>query len=133
MELIKRVSSLNKVVFKLRVSGMITPATTAKVKAELNRFRIYSPVALAVVINSAGGSASQSNLIRQELLAFAEKKNIKVYCFVEDFATSGAYLVVSAGNEVYSLKSSLVGAVGASFTFFDVKSLAKDYGITRRQ
>ena len=80
-----------------------------------------------------GGSASQSNLIRQELLAFAEKKNIKVYCFVEDFATSGAYLVVSAGNEVYSLKSSLVGAVGASFTFFDVKSLAKDYGITRRQ
>ena len=84
MEALNRVKDLTKAVFKVRINGLITPATTEKLKKELKQIRLHTPV-----INSQGGSASQSNIIREELLAYAEKKGIKLYCFAEDFAASG--------------------------------------------
>ena len=133
MEALNRVKDLTKAVFKVRINGLITPATTEKLKKELKQIRLHTPVALAAVINSQGGSASQSNIIREELLAYAEKKGIKLYCFAEDFAASGGYLILSAGNEVYSAQGSLLGCIGAGFNFFEVKQLADSYGIKRRQ
>ena len=123
---------LNKVVFKLRISGPIMESTATKIRQDLSRLRVYSPVALAVVINSTGGSAAQSNIIREEIQSYAARKKIKVHCFAEDIATSGAYLVLTAGSEVYSSGSSLLGWLGSGVNFFELKDLAESYGIKRR-
>ncbi len=133
MEALKRVKELNRAVFKLSISGPITPMTTMKIKNDLERFRIYTPVALAVVINSGGGSAAQSNIIKEELQYFAAKKHISIHCFAEDIALSGAYLILTSGSEVYSSESSLLGCIGSRMTIFEVKALAESYGIKRRQ
>ena len=133
MDLLKRLNQSRNAIFKLKVSGLITPSTTEKLKKELNKFRIHNPVALAVVINSMGGSAAQSSLIREELLSFASKRHIKIYCFAEDFAASGAYLILTAGSELFTAQSSLLGCIGSNFNFFDMSELASSYGVKRRQ
>jgi ClpP class serine protease len=133
MELLKRLKDANKAVFKIRLSGMITTSTTENVKKLLHQYRFHTPVALAVVINSNGGSATQCNIIRQEILSYAETKKIKVYSFVEDYATSGGYLILTSGSEIYSARGSLLGNIGANFWFFELKELAESYGIKRRQ
>lgn len=133
MERLSQAKSLLGAVFKLKITGQITNESTEKLKKQLNQIKMHSPVALAVVINSMGGSASQSNLMREELLSYVNRKKIKLYCFAEEYAGSGGYLILSAGNEVYSARSSLIGCIGARFNFFDVSELASSYGIKRRK
>jgi len=120
-------------VLKLRISGPITPTVLVEVKHLLKTSSFYSPQALAVIVNSHGGSAAQSNLIRKELQSFSLKHNIRTLTFAEDYAASGAYLILSAGHEVFSASSSLVGCIGASVNLFEFKDLAESYGIKRRQ
>lgn len=128
-----KLKSLRNIVLKVRISGPITSKVLNEVKYLLDSQYLYSPQALAIIVNSQGGSAVQSNLIRKEIQAFSSKHNIKTYTFAEDYAVSGAYLILSAGNEVYSASSSLVGCIGASVNLFEFKELAEYYGIKRRQ
>lgn len=128
-----KLKSLRNIVLKLRISGPITPKVQNEVKILLNSRYFSSPQALAVIVNSQGGSAVQSNLIRKEIQEFSSKHNIKTYTFAEDYAVSGAYLILSAGNEVYSASSSLVGCIGSSVNLFEFKELAENYGVKRRQ
>lgn len=132
MEVLKRLTDLNKVVFKLKITGPITNHMTEKVIKSLKGNILYNPVALAVVVNSMGGSATQSNLIRSEIEAYAAKAKIPVYCFAEDFATAGSYLILSSGTKIYCSEASLMGSIGARFNFFDLKDAAENYGIKRR-
>ncbi|CAG9322796.1 unnamed protein product [Blepharisma stoltei] len=132
MEAIKKITDLRKAVFKIRISGAITGKTLDKLNKELQTQSWRSPVALAVVVNSPGGSAAQSSLIRQRLLAFSKHHHIPIYAFAEDLAASGGYYVMSAGNELYATPGSIIGSIGAIFNLFGIKGLAAKYGIERR-
>ncbi len=88
--------------------------------------------AVALVINSPGGSAVQSALIHRRVRALADEHSIPVYAFCEDVAASGGYWLACAGDEIYADESSIVGSIGviaAGFGF--VEALAK-LGIERR-
>lgn len=88
--------------------------------------------AVALVINSPGGSAVQSALIHARIRALAEEKKIPVFTFCEDVAASGGYWLACAGDEIYADSSSIVGSIGviaASFGFVDA---IKKLGVERR-
>lgn len=132
MDAIKRFSDLRNAVFKIRVSGVITGKTLAQLNRDLSKKSLRHPVALAVVVNSPGGSAVQSSLIRQRIITYGKHHNIPVYAFAEDVAASGGYYVMTAASELYTTPGSLIGSIGARFSLFGLKGLAAKYGIERR-
>ncbi|RUT97236.1 S49 family peptidase, partial [Mesorhizobium sp. M7A.T.Ca.TU.009.01.3.2] len=76
--------------------------------------------AVAISINSPGGSPVQSRLIFKRIRDLATEKNKKVLVFVEDVAASGGYMIAVAGDEIFADPSSIVGSIGvvsASFGF----------------
>jgi signal peptide peptidase SppA len=88
--------------------------------------------AVALVVNSPGGSAVQSALIHSRIRALAVEHKLPVYVFCEDVAASGGYWLACAGDEIYADDSSIVGSIGviaAGFGF--VEAIAK-LGIERR-
>jgi signal peptide peptidase SppA len=88
--------------------------------------------AVALVINSPGGSPAQSALVHDRIRALAEEKNVAVFAFVEDAAASGGYWIACAADEIYALSSSIVGSIGVvSSGFGFVEAIAK-LGIERR-
>ncbi|MBN9072150.1 MAG: S49 family peptidase [Rhizobiales bacterium] len=74
-------------------------------------FSIDAP-AVAVLINSPGGSPVQSRLIFKRIRDLAEEKNRTVLVFVEDVAASGGYMIALAGDEIFADPSSIVGSIG---------------------
>src|SRR5262249_61976332 len=62
-------------------------------------FGIRNARAVALAINSPGGSAVQSHLIFQRIRALAEEKKLPVIAFVEDVAASGGYMIACAAGE----------------------------------
>ena len=95
-------------------------------------FSVKRAPAVAIVINSPGGSPVQSNLIFKRIRQLADEKQKKVFVFVEDVAASGGYFIAVAGDEIIADPSSIVGSIGvvsASFGF--VEAIGK-LGIERR-
>ena len=88
--------------------------------------------AVAIQINSPGGSAVQSVLIFRRIRALAEEKNLKVYVFAEDVAASGGYLLALAGDEIYADASSIIGSIGVVTATFGLNELINKIGIERR-
>jgi serine protease SohB len=68
--------------------------------------------AIALVINSPGGSAVQSHLIYQRIRQMAAEKKVPVIAFVEDVAASGGYMIACAAEEIVADASSIVGSIG---------------------
>ncbi len=66
------------------------------------------------------------------LTTLCKSQNIKLYTFADNFALSGGYWMLCAGDEVYSYKSSLVGSIGALITLIDVKEFIDKRGIERQ-
>ena len=90
------------------------------------------PAAVALVINSPGGSAVQSSLIAARIRRLAEKKNIPVHAFVEDVAASGGYLLACAADQIWVDESSIVGSIGVIFASFGFPELLAKQGVERR-
>lgn len=90
------------------------------------------PDAVAISINSPGGSPSQSSLISSRIRRLAEEKEIKVYAFVEDVAASGGYYIASAADEIWVDRHSIVGSIGVISAGFGLHELIERYGIERR-
>lgn len=88
--------------------------------------------AVAIAINSPGGSAVQSRLIYRRIKDLAEEKNKKVLVFVEDAAASGGYMIACAGDEIFADPSSIVGSIGVVSSSFGFPELLKKIGIERR-
>ena len=109
------------------VIGFSTPLrpglTLAGVARTLDRaFNMRNAKAVALLINSPGGSAVQSHLIYQRIRALAAEKNLRVFAAVEDVAASGGYMLACAADEIVGDPSSIVGSIGvigASFGFTD--------------
>jgi signal peptide peptidase SppA len=88
--------------------------------------------AVAIQINSPGGSAVQSMLIYKRIRDLADEKGLPVYVFVEDVAASGGYLIALAGDEIYVDASSIVGSIGVVASSFGFDKAMKRLGISRR-
>ncbi len=88
--------------------------------------------AVAISINSPGGSPVQSRLIFKRIRDLAAEKNKKVLVFVEDVAASGGYMIAVAGDEIIADPSSIVGSIGVVSASFGFPELLKKIGVERR-
>jgi signal peptide peptidase SppA len=108
----------------LSMTGLAEPIARA--------FRVPDLAAVALVINSPGGSPVQSALIERRIRAMAAEKNIPVIAFAEDVAASGGYWLALAADEIYAQDASIVGSIGVVSAGFGFPDLLKRFGIERR-
>ena len=95
-------------------------------------FSIKKAIAVAISINSPGGSPVQSHLIHDFIRYQAKKNKKKVIVFAEDVAASGGYLIACSGDEIYANQSSIVGSIGVIYSSFGFKDLIEKIGVQRR-
>lgn len=95
-------------------------------------FRKGKPVAVALVINSPGGSPAQSSLIAARVRRLADEKGIRVFAFVEDVAASGGYWLACAADEIWVDATSIVGSIGVIYAGFGFQGLIEKHGVERR-
>src|ERR1700710_1110028 len=119
------------------VMGAVTPLrpgmTLAGVARMLERaFAMKNAKAVAVVINSPGGSPVQSRQIYLRIRQLAAEKNLPVLVFVEDVAASGGYMIACAGDEIFCDPSSILGSIGVVGGSFGFQELIKKVGVERR-
>lgn len=124
----------------IRLSGMIglaTPLrpgiTMAGVARQIDRaFDTKRARAVALSINSPGGSPVQSHLIFRRIRQRAEEKKLPVFAFVEDVGASGGYMLACAGDEIVCDVSSVVGSIGVVGATFGLDKAIAKLGIERR-
>jgi serine protease SohB len=119
------------------VIGFSTPLkpglTLASVARALDRaFAMRNIRAVALSINSPGGSAVQSHLIFKRIRALADEKQVPVVAFVEDVAASGGYMIACAADEIVCDLSSIVGSIGVVGGSFGFDKLIQKIGVERR-
>jgi len=119
------------------VIGAVTPLrpgmTLAGVARVLERaFSVRNAKAVALVINSPGGSPVQSRQIYLRIKQLAAEKKLPVLVFVEDVAASGGYMIACAGDEIFCDPSSILGSIGVVGGSFGFQEAIKRLGIERR-
>ena len=115
------------------IGGLRNGITLTSIEDLLEKaFKIKKSAAVAIIINSPGGSPVQSSLIYKRIKKLAKKNKTKVIFFVEDVAASGGYYIACAGDEIYVDENSIVGSIGVIYTSFGFDKLIKKYGIERR-
>lgn len=95
-------------------------------------FRLPRAKAVAIVVNSPGGSPVQAALIAQRLRELSEEKSLPVYAFCEDVAASGGYWIACAGDKIYAHENSVVGSIGVVSAGFGFPGLLEKLGVERR-
>lgn len=95
-------------------------------------FAIKSAPAVAIIVNSPGGSPVQSRLISKRIRDLADEHNKPVLVFVEDAAASGGYFIAVAGDEIIADPSSIVGSIGVIMAGFGFVGTLEKLGIERR-
>ena len=95
-------------------------------------FAVRNAAAVALAINSPGGSPVQSHLIFQRIRELAKEKNRRVIAFVEDAAASGGYMLACAADEIIADPSSIVGSIGVVGGSFGFDKLLGKIGVERR-
>lgn len=95
-------------------------------------FRKGKPRAVALVINSPGGSPVQSSLIAARIRRLADEHEIPVHAFVEDVAASGGYWLAAAADHIWLDASSITGSIGVISASFGFDKLMAHHGIDRR-
>jgi len=98
----------------------------------LRAFEMKKVKAVALNINSPGGSPVQSELIYNYIRELSAEKKIPVYTFAQDVAASGGYWLLLAGDEIYAHNSSIIGSIGVIFSSFGFVDLIKKIGVDRR-
>ncbi|HJN23058.1 MAG TPA: S49 family peptidase [Rhodospirillales bacterium] len=94
------------------------------------KFRHLKAVALA--INSPGGSVAQTALIAKRIRSLADEKEVPVFAFAEDVAASGGYWLACASDEIYADENSIIGSIGVVSGGFGLAGLIKRIGVERR-
>ncbi len=124
----------------VRLTGIIgfsTPLrpglSLASVARTLDRaFAMRRASAVALVINSPGGSPVQSHLIFRRIRELAAEHKRQVIAFVEDAGASGGYMIACAGDEIIADPHSIVGSIGVVGGSFGFDKLIAKVGIERR-
>ncbi|MEX0759022.1 MAG: S49 family peptidase [Tistlia sp.] len=124
----------------LRLDGGIGPGGTLRRALNIKSLagpieRAFQPrrlAAVALVVNSPGGSAAQSALIARRIRQLADEKQVPVFAFVEDVAASGGYWLACAADEIYADEASIVGSIGVIYAGFGFVELLDKLGVERR-
>lgn len=124
----------------VRLSGVIglsTPLKPGLTLASVARlldaaFKPRKAKAVAIVINSPGGSAVQSHLIYSRIRQLADERGLPVIVFIEDVGASGGYMIACAADEIVCDPSSIVGSIGVIGATFGFEKALKKLGIERR-
>ncbi len=117
--------------------GAVTPLRPSMTLAGLARtleraFSVRNAKAVALLINSPGGSPVQSRQIYLRIRQLATEKKLPVLVFVEDVAASGGYMIACAGDEIFCDPSSILGSIGVVGGSFGLQELIKKVGVERR-
>lgn len=122
----------------VRLQGTIGPsgrgALNDRALAQLleRAFRRGKPAAVALEVNSPGGSPVQSSLIGARIRRLAEETEVPVHAFVEDVAASGGYWIASAADQIWADDSSILGSIGVISAGFGAHMFLQKQGIERR-
>jgi len=122
----------------VRLTGMIgtggrSTLNDAAVAPLLEKaFRRGKPAAVALEINSPGGSPVQSSLIGARIRRLSEETDVPVVAFIEDVAASGGYWLASAADEIWADANSIVGSIGVISAGFGAHVLLARQGVERR-
>ncbi len=95
-------------------------------------FRKGKPKAVAIALNSPGGSPVQSSLIGARIRRLSEECDVPVYAFCEDVAASGGYWLACAADKIYVDDSSIIGSIGVISASFGFHELMQKQGVERR-
>ncbi|KAA1178242.1 S49 family peptidase [Rhizobium tropici] len=137
----KRFRKERVIVPVVRLSGVISSGggplrqslNLAGVSQALEKaFDVKTAPAVAIIVNSPGGSPVQSRMIYNRIRDLATEKNKKVLVFVEDVAASGGYMIALAGDEIFADATSIVGSIGVVSGGFGFPDLLKKIGVERR-
>ena len=129
-----------KIIAHIKLNGVIGNAGKFKQGIDFSgqedviekAFSLKKAKAVAITINSPGGSPVQSHLIYRFIRSQAKKNKKKVIVFAEDVAASGGYLIACAGDEIYANSSSIIGSIGVIYSSFGFTDLIKKIGVERR-
>ena len=129
-----------KIIAHIKLNGVIGNAGKFKQGIDFSgqeeiiekAFSLKKAKAIAISINSPGGSPVQSHLIYKFIRDKAKKNKKKVIVFAEDVAASGGYLIACAGDEIYANSSSIIGSIGVIYSSFGFTELIKKIGVERR-
>jgi signal peptide peptidase SppA len=95
-------------------------------------FAVSAAPAVAIVLNSPGGSPVQSHLIYKRIRSLAAEKEKRVIVFVEDVCASGGYMIACAGDEIVVDPASIVGSIGVVTAGFGFVEAMRKLGVERR-
>lgn len=122
----------------IRLEGVIGSGPSKRIGDESMRpvleraFRKGKPVAIALEINSPGGSPVQSSLVAARIRRMAEKAGLPVHAFVEDVAASGGYWLAATADDIWVDESSVIGSIGVIHAGFGAHGFIERQGFERR-
>ena len=127
-------------VSSIPLSGIISPNMGRRKGLNLHEldkvieqaFSVKNLKAVALQINSPGGSPVQSEMISRRIRELSDKKNVPVLAFVEDVAASGGYWLACAADEIFASKASIIGSIGVVSSGFGFDRAIDKIGIDRR-
>jgi signal peptide peptidase SppA len=130
------------VVAAVKLHGVITPTPSPVGRGVINLAALESVLtrafdcdrlrAVVLLINSPGGSPTQSALVADRIRGLAELKRVPVLAFCEDVAASGGYWLACAADEIVAHPTSLVGSIGVVTQGFGLHGLLERFGVERR-
>ena len=136
---IERLRNPPPVVAVVRFDGVIGPrqwrsavSLASHADALDKAFALRRLGAVAILVNSPGGSPVQSALLFRRIRQLADEQHVPVFAFAEDVAASGGYWLALAGDEVYAEEASLLGSIGVVTSSFGLSRLIERFGIERR-
>jgi signal peptide peptidase SppA len=115
-------------------STPLRPGITISSVAKLleRAFSYKRAKAVALIVNSPGGSPVQSHLVYRRIRQLADEKKLPVIVFIEDVGASGGYMIACAGDEIICDVSSIVGSIGVVGATFGFDKAIARFGIERR-
>jgi signal peptide peptidase SppA len=124
----------------IKLQGVISSGANIKsgisfeaIEEEITKaFNLKKLQAVALVINSPGGSPVQSELIFKRIRFLAAEKKVPVLAFAEDVAASGGYWLLCAGDEIFASQNSIIGSIGVISAGFGFQEVLKKIGVERR-
>ncbi len=135
----EKIGPKNAVIPVVRLHGIISAEQKPnRINIELvnplleKAFETKRAPAVAIVINSPGGSPVQSRLVGNRIRELADKHEKKVLVFIEDIAASGGYFISVVGDEIFADPSSIVGSIGVIVASFGFEEAIRKIGVTRR-
>ena len=124
----------------IRLTGVIGASGSFRKGLNLQRIETFLQdafsnkriTAVALIINSPGGSPVQSDLIQKRIRDLSTEFQKPVFVFCEDVAASGGYWIALAGDEIYANASSIIGSIGVVSAGFGFKEAISKLGVERR-